>query len=33
MKIELHQIPIHKIVEGYKNSEMEGAGNWGVSML
>ena len=24
MKIELHQIPIHKIVEGYKNSEEEG---------
>ncbi|MDP3696440.1 MAG: DUF262 domain-containing protein [Candidatus Taylorbacteria bacterium] len=24
MKIELHQIPIHKIVDGYKNSEEEG---------
>jgi hypothetical protein len=29
MKIELHQIPIHKIVEGYKNSEEEGVVGYG----
>jgi len=29
MKIELHQIPIHKIVDGYKNSEEEGVVGYG----
>lgn len=29
MKIELHQIPIHKIVDGYKNSEEEGVVGFG----
>ncbi len=29
MKIELHQIPIHEIVDGYKNSEEEGVVGYG----
>lgn len=29
MKIELHQIPVHKIIDGYKNSEEEGVVGYG----